>query len=65
MMVVMMFPKTIVSFGEAPLPDWIVQAMRHMSCTQTTAPHVQAWPVAPKGHVLVATAETGSGKTMA
>ena len=65
MMVVMKFLKSIVSIGEAPILDWIVLAMRHKSFLQTTAPQVQAWPVATKGHVLVATAETGSGKTMA
>ena len=65
MMVVMKLLKSIVSIGEALILDWIVLAMRHKRFLQTTAPQVQAWPVAPKGHVLVATAETGSGKTMA
>ena len=64
-MVVMKLLKSIVSIGEALILDSIVLAMRHKSFLQTTAPQVQAWPVAPKGRDLVATAETGSGKTMA
>merc|ERR1719482_2721694 len=58
-------PKPIITFEEAPFPDWASHELRRHNFAQPTAIQVQAWPIALQGRDLVGIAETGSGKTLA
>jgi len=58
-------PHPVLSFEEAPFPDWAAAELRSRGHTTPTAIQAQAWPIAVRGRDLVGIAETGSGKTLA
>lgn len=58
-------PHPVLSFEEAPFPDWAAAELRRRGHTAPTAIQAQAWPIATRGRDLVGIAETGSGKTLA
>ena len=53
------------SFHELSLPTQLVQALEHLHITEPTPIQAQAIPVVLEGRDLLASAQTGTGKTLA
>eukprot|EP00929_Paragymnodinium_shiwhaense_P038424 TRINITY_DN20295_c0_g1_i1.p1 TRINITY_DN20295_c0_g1~~TRINITY_DN20295_c0_g1_i1.p1 ORF type:complete len:587 (-),score=181.21 TRINITY_DN20295_c0_g1_i1:90-1850(-) len=61
-------PDPIPSFDEMPergVPDWLVRNLRALGFERPTAVQMQCFPAVLAGHHVLASAPTGSGKTIA
>mmetsp|Transcript_96454 Transcript_96454/g.241870 ORF Transcript_96454/g.241870 Transcript_96454/m.241870 type:complete len:598 (-) Transcript_96454:39-1832(-) len=58
-------PKPVLSFEEAPFPDWAADTLRREGHAEPTPIQAQLWPAAALGRDVIGIAATGSGKTLA
>eukprot|EP00929_Paragymnodinium_shiwhaense_P071794 TRINITY_DN36462_c0_g1_i3.p1 TRINITY_DN36462_c0_g1~~TRINITY_DN36462_c0_g1_i3.p1 ORF type:complete len:662 (+),score=159.67 TRINITY_DN36462_c0_g1_i3:62-2047(+) len=58
-------PHIVETFGEAGLPEYMLNVALQKGFERPTRIQMQVWPAALSGHDVVGISETGSGKTLA